>query len=337
MTLRLPPPLERPLAGAARRTAPRVLLDGDAVVAEARPARGRRSSRRAPVSLAEAERADDAPRPGRGRDLPRVLHVRHPRRARRARDLRRCGGGTRAAARGAVDRRASRRPEIVWAAIDCPGAYAVGAEGRGEVVLGRMTARVDRVPAVGRALRRRLVAARRGRPQALRRHRALRRATASCSRSRGRPGSRRALDRLARRQRDQEPAVVVVRGEEVDGDVLVDPRARADRELPGRACVRPTRGRPPSATASESPSASATSPPDEIGVAVARQLEDAASRREHARLAVADDEPGLGRRVVVLEQLEEEAEPAAPALRRPGSRSPRTRRGRSSGGCSSGR
>ena len=39
--------------------------------------------------------------------------------------------------------------ELVWAAIDCPGAYAVGAEGRGEVVLGRMTARVSRVPGVG--------------------------------------------------------------------------------------------------------------------------------------------------------------------------------------------
>ncbi len=39
--------------------------------------------------------------------------------------------------------------EIVWAAIDCPGAYAVGAEGRGEVVLGRMTARVLRVPDAG--------------------------------------------------------------------------------------------------------------------------------------------------------------------------------------------
>src|SRR3972149_6714398 len=40
-------------------------------------------------------------------------------------------------------------PEIVWAAIDCPGAYAVGAQGRGEVVLGRMTARALRVPEVG--------------------------------------------------------------------------------------------------------------------------------------------------------------------------------------------
>ena len=40
-------------------------------------------------------------------------------------------------------------PELVWAAIDCPGAYAVGAEGRGDIVLGRMTARVDRVPDAG--------------------------------------------------------------------------------------------------------------------------------------------------------------------------------------------
>jgi hypothetical protein len=40
-------------------------------------------------------------------------------------------------------------PEIVWAAIDCPGAYAVGGEGRGDIVLGRMTARVDRIPEAG--------------------------------------------------------------------------------------------------------------------------------------------------------------------------------------------
>lgn len=40
-------------------------------------------------------------------------------------------------------------PEVVWAAIDCPGAYAAGDPGRGEVVLGRMTARVDRLPEEG--------------------------------------------------------------------------------------------------------------------------------------------------------------------------------------------
>jgi hypothetical protein len=44
---------------------------------------------------------------------------------------------------------AESSPEIVWAAIDCPGAYAVGAEGRGETVLGRMTARVLGLPDVG--------------------------------------------------------------------------------------------------------------------------------------------------------------------------------------------
>ena len=36
-----------------------------------------------------------------------------------------------------------------WAAIDCPGAYAVGAAGRGDMVLGRMTARIGRVPEAG--------------------------------------------------------------------------------------------------------------------------------------------------------------------------------------------
>jgi hypothetical protein len=44
---------------------------------------------------------------------------------------------------------AEASPEIVWAAIDCPGAFAVGGEGRGELVLGRMTGTVFRVPAAG--------------------------------------------------------------------------------------------------------------------------------------------------------------------------------------------
>ena len=40
--------------------------------------------------------------------------------------------------------------EFVWAALDCPGAYATGAmSGRGVIVLGRLTARVVRVPAAG--------------------------------------------------------------------------------------------------------------------------------------------------------------------------------------------
>ena len=40
--------------------------------------------------------------------------------------------------------------EFVWAALDCPGAYATGVmSGRGIVVLGRLTAHVLRVPAPG--------------------------------------------------------------------------------------------------------------------------------------------------------------------------------------------
>jgi hypothetical protein len=39
-------------------------------------------------------------------------------------------------------------PEFVWSALDCPGAYATGVPGRGVVVLGQLTARIDRVPQV---------------------------------------------------------------------------------------------------------------------------------------------------------------------------------------------
>jgi hypothetical protein len=40
-------------------------------------------------------------------------------------------------------------PEFVWAALDCPGAYATGVPGRGTVVLGQLTACVSRVPEAG--------------------------------------------------------------------------------------------------------------------------------------------------------------------------------------------
>ena len=146
VTLRLPPPLERPLAvrtddGSAR------LLDGEDLVAEARATTVELDVPE-PVTLEAAEQA-------------RERHVRgwSP-------EFRECfvcgvradgdGLGLRV---GAVTGREplyaapwvpeESAPELVWAAIDCPGAYAVGAEGRGEVVLGRMTARVSRVPDPG--------------------------------------------------------------------------------------------------------------------------------------------------------------------------------------------
>jgi hypothetical protein len=40
-------------------------------------------------------------------------------------------------------------PEFVWAALDCPGAYAVHGGGRGTPVLGRLAARVEHLPHPG--------------------------------------------------------------------------------------------------------------------------------------------------------------------------------------------
>lgn len=146
VTLRLPPPLERPLT--VRRDGERLLLqDGERLVAEAVPGDPGLDPP-APPSAAQASAAgegvgafgppefaecfvcgtrDDAsglaihPGPVPGRDgLVATTWVAH--------DV---------------------SPEVVWAAIDCPGAYAAGDPGRGEVVLGRMTARIDRLPEDG--------------------------------------------------------------------------------------------------------------------------------------------------------------------------------------------
>lgn len=146
ITLRLPPPLLRPLLVRTDGDTT-MLVDGDAVVAEGRPAPLDVDPPTA-VSHVEAEAA-------------RERHVRgwSP-------DFRECfvcgdredGDGLRMRVGPVAGREplhaapwivTETSPEIVWAAIDCPGAYAVGAEGRGDVVLGRMTARIARTPDVG--------------------------------------------------------------------------------------------------------------------------------------------------------------------------------------------
>ncbi|HLF00216.1 MAG TPA: hypothetical protein VI540_09985 [Gaiellaceae bacterium] len=147
VTLRLPPPLEQPLAVVRDGKVAR-LLDGDALVAEARPADDLDLEPPAPVSVEQAE--DAVTRHVRAGDpVFRECFV--------------CGIREEADGLGIYAGPVAGReplhaalwsvhepaPEIVWAAIDCPGAYAVGAEGRGGVVLGRMTARVDRVPRAG--------------------------------------------------------------------------------------------------------------------------------------------------------------------------------------------
>ena len=144
VTLRLPPPLDRPLT-VAEADGRVLLLDGEALIAEARPA-APDVDPPAKVTFAEAEaaatrhvrfagenfsecfscgvRPDDGlcinPGPVSGTDLHAAPWIAH--------DV---------------------SPAVVWAAIDCSGAYAVGGPGRGEVVLGRMTAEIRRLPEEG--------------------------------------------------------------------------------------------------------------------------------------------------------------------------------------------
>ncbi len=146
VTLRLPPPLDRPLVVRTEDGAT-TLLDGEAVVAEARAAT-LDVEPPAPVSLSEAE--DAVTRHVRvGSDLFRECFVCGVREEHDGLEIHAGPVAGREPLHAAPWRVEESAPELVWAAIDCPGAYAVGAEGRGEVVLGRMAARVERVPERG--------------------------------------------------------------------------------------------------------------------------------------------------------------------------------------------
>jgi hypothetical protein len=144
VTLRLPPPLDTPLTverdGAAVR-----LLDGDALVAEARPAQ-LDVEPPAPVSVAAADESRERHIRGWSPEYGEcfVCGVRDD-----GLQIRVGPVAGREPLHAAPIALPEARPEIVWAAIDCPGAYAVGGDGRGDIVLGRMTARVDRVPEAG--------------------------------------------------------------------------------------------------------------------------------------------------------------------------------------------
>ncbi|MGL6280375.1 MAG: hypothetical protein ACRC50_12575 [Gaiella sp.] len=146
VTLRLPPPLEKPLY--VRERGPGVvLLEGERLVAEARVTDLDQRPPAAPSwDEAVALRADGPD--GWGSPAFAECFV--------------CG--TRADGSGlaihpvavpATDVVASAwvarevTPAVVWAAIDCPGAYAVAGPGRGEPLLARITARVDRLPGEG--------------------------------------------------------------------------------------------------------------------------------------------------------------------------------------------
>ena len=140
VTLRLPPPLDRPLA-VAQEDDRVLLLDGEVLVAEARS--GHPEVDPPTVTLAEAgdaarrhvrfagENFSECFSCGVRPDDGLCIHVGPV----AGRDL-----------HAAPWRAREVSPEVVWAAIDCAGAYAVGGPGRGEVVLGRMAAEIRRLP-----------------------------------------------------------------------------------------------------------------------------------------------------------------------------------------------
>jgi hypothetical protein len=146
VTLRKPPPLGRPLA--VENDEARVLVrDGDAVVAEAVQAEVDLAVPEPPPNFEEATQASSR-YPGFEEHAFPTCFVCGPDRE--------VGDGLRIFA-GPVRDGFVASPwtptevdrHIVWAALDCPGAIAVGFPDRGETLLGRFAARVDELPEVG--------------------------------------------------------------------------------------------------------------------------------------------------------------------------------------------
>jgi hypothetical protein len=140
VTLRLPPPLETPLELDGER-----IVDGDRVIADVREAE-LGVSPPDHVSLGDAAAAA---KPDLSSPFPNCFVCGH---ARGADGLHihaaPVEGRTVFAAPWTVHDD-TVGPEFVWAALDCPGAYATGVPGRGVVVLGQLAARIDRVPEAG--------------------------------------------------------------------------------------------------------------------------------------------------------------------------------------------
>lgn len=155
VTLRQPPPLEQALAVVTDGDTTR-LLDGDLLIAEA-VAGSLAADPVPPVSLAEA-RAAEPHYPGLDDHSFDGCFVCGP--GRRAGDGLGLRPGPVGPGRSAcswtpdpsladADDDAVAAPEFVWAAMDCPGGWTSDLVAR-PLVLGRMTAAVHRLPAIGR-------------------------------------------------------------------------------------------------------------------------------------------------------------------------------------------
>jgi hypothetical protein len=137
VTLRVPPPLDTPL-----RVEGLQVFDGETLVAEARPTTVELEVP-APVSFADAVAAQPPPDPGH--PFPECF-VCGPH-----------GDGLRLRPGPAGPGRVAApwvpeevSPELVWAALDCPGGFAVNPGlARGATVLGRLAAHVEALPDPG--------------------------------------------------------------------------------------------------------------------------------------------------------------------------------------------
>ncbi|MBA3619289.1 MAG: hypothetical protein H0W56_06820 [Acidothermales bacterium] len=154
VTLRQPPPLEAPMRVESTGTGARLLFGG-ALVAEADPTTLPEDDLVEPVSFAQAEAAAAAYAGRFAHPFPSCFVC----------GVDRDAGDGMLLAPGPVPERPGTvaaawvpdaslgmagevAPEFVWAALDCPGGWAVDLVGR-PMVLGRMTAALDAVPYVG--------------------------------------------------------------------------------------------------------------------------------------------------------------------------------------------
>jgi hypothetical protein len=147
VTLRLPPPLERPLEVDWQDDRQRIeLRDGDALVAEATVADV--DVDQPPAIPLEKAAAAELPEGDKESAFPECFV---------------CGWSrddglgiyagpvpdSELVAATWTPRAEHVAPEFVWAALDCPGAYAVHGGQRGMPVLGRLAARVEHLPHAG--------------------------------------------------------------------------------------------------------------------------------------------------------------------------------------------
>jgi hypothetical protein len=149
VTLRSPPPLETPLRVERDGDAVTV-LDGDKLVVEARPLPLELEPPE-PVPFAEADAAAAAQHDDPAHPFPHCFvcgTAREPGDALRLRPA--PLGEGRVAAPWIPTAELAGRPELVWAALDCPGAFAVNPDfARGVSVLGRLHAHVEATPEPG--------------------------------------------------------------------------------------------------------------------------------------------------------------------------------------------